>query len=540
MKEDYVSAKKTFIGIAIFTIVAVMITTIIINSSLTNNTRKNEENNTINKEKVIGTKNNQKYNQNDLKFVKTKIQDDGLEYTSIRISGLKNKNVENKINEDIEKEEQNLKQLILKSEIGEYDSKYLVEYENANFSNVLSLFICGSKYGSNFRNNLNEFRYLNYDLTTGDRLELEDLFLPGTNIDIYAQNSIYESLMKEKFSEKNIFFNPEYWEDGRCTYVMNEIDELEFIKEFNIYKSTPKVFYFTYSYVAITYGEDYDKTLYIDFKDCLNDVVIFDKYVTSESIFESDDIGIKNLYVCSDVAVADGSYALVDDVTSNFRIDARVTSLVEEGIVKSEKYASTFEEIKKDINNRKEEIREKAIKNNDKYYYLAMGISINNFIPKYYCTYSEKDINYENFYVYTEEVLYEIDKKDFDDWFEDKLISSCRFEGYYEDAEKYMNIALSDEEKNKCKIDRKYSSIAYSINSEKVYKDLTDLFKEDSNYLSIIDNVLQREAKLSTDQIANMIKNHEYQLTAYGVNFRNEETYTLIRYEEFSVDSMKL
>ena len=102
-----------------------------------------------------------------------------------------------------------------------------------------------------------------------------------------------------------------------------------------------------------------------------------------------------------------------------------------------------------------------------------------------------------------------------------------------------MNVTLSDDEKEKCKIDKKYDSVAYNVNSEKVYKNLEDLFKEDSNYLSIIDNVLQKEYNLSTDQVAEMIEKHEYQLSGYGVEFRNEEIFASVVYEKFSPDSIK-
>ena len=222
-------------------------------------------------------------------------------------------------------------------------------------------------------------------------------------------------------------------------------------------------------------------------------------------------------------------------MTSNFRIDARVYPVVNERILESQKYIETLEKLKQDIAGRKNDIKEIAKKNKDKYYYLTINVTINDFIPKYYCTYSEQDITYDEFYVYTEEDLYEVDKNDFSDWFENKLISA----NYYEMGAGYLNMLLSDDEKKKCKIERKYDSVAYNINSEKVYRNLEDLFKEDSNYLSVIDNVLQREYKLSTDQVAKMIKNHEYQLTNYAVEFRNEENIASVRYEEFSPESIK-
>lgn len=538
--DDKVSTNKIIISLIVFAIISITITAILIIQK-NNTSAPNQEitsgdvNIAVKHDKIIGTKINQKYNQNDLEIIETQMQEDGLEYVSIRISGLKNKEIENKINEDIAREEASLKENVLSNEMGEYDSRYLNEYVNANFSNVLSLALYGSKYGSNSRNQLNESRYLNYDLTTGNRLKLEDLFVPGADIDLYAQNSIYKELLHDTFSEKGVFFDPQYWESGECTYVVDEIDELKFIKEFNKYKTAPKDFYFFYNQISIIYGEDYDNYVYIRFKDCMDDLAIFDKFVTEEGIFERDDIGVKNLYVCSNATTGKGYYTFIDDVTSNFRIDARVYPVVNERILESQKYIETLEKLKQDIAGRKNDIKEIAKKNKDKYYYLTINVTINDFIPKYYCTYSEQDITYDEFYVYTEEDLYEVDKTDFSDWFENKLISA----NYYEMGAGYLNMLLSDDEKKKCKIERKYDSVAYNINSEKVYRNLEDLFKEDSNYLSVIDNVLQREYELSTDQVAKMIKNHEYQLTNYAVEFRNEENIASVRYEEFSPESIK-
>ena len=538
--DDKVSTNKIIISLIVFAIISITITAILIIQK-NNTSAPNQEitsgdvNIAVKHDKIIGTKINQKYNQNDLEIIETQMQEDGLEYVSIRISGLKNKEIENKINEDIAREEASLKENVLSNEMGEYDSRYLSEYVNANFSNVLSLALYGSKYGSNSRNQLNESRYLNYDLTTGNRLKLEDLFVPGADIDLYAQDSIYKELLYDAFSEKGVFFDPQYWESGECTYVMDEIDELKFIKEFNKYKTAPKDFCFSYNQISIVYGEDYDNYAYIRFKDCMDDLAIFDKFVTEEGIFERDDIGVKNLYVCSNATTGKGYYTFIDDVTSNFRIDARVYPVVNERILESQKYIETLEKLKQDIAGRKNDIKEIAKKNKDKYYYLTINVTINDFIPKYYCTYSEQDITYDEFYVYTEEDLYEVDKTDFSDWFENKLISA----NYYEMGAGYLNMLLSDDEKKKCKIERKYDSVAYNINSEKVYRNLEDLFKEDSNYLSVIDKVLQREYELSTDQVAKMIKNHEYQLTNYAVEFRNEENIASVRYEEFSPESIK-
>lgn len=547
MKKE-VDLKKFVIGIVAFIVIAVLVTAVMIftkNSLDTNYYGRNSGDNDItnssnvpntgNKDKVIGTKKNQKYNQNDLEFIKTQVVDGELEYESIRISGLKNKEIENKINADIIAVENELKQIVLENP-NEYDVKYLNEYVNASFSNVLSLAFYGSKYGSNNRNEVNEQRVLNFDLTTGNKLKLEDLFLPGADIDLYVQNSMYGSFLYNSFSESGVFFDPTYWESGECTYIMNEIDELEFIKEFNEYKNSKKDFCFTCSALQISYGDTFDKTAYIEYEKCLDDLVIFNKYATNESIFERDDIGVKNLYVCSDATNFD--YVLVDDVTSNFRIDARVLSTISVGLKEMKKYNETFENIKSDIENRKNEIEKMAKSNKDKFYYLCINVNIDSFMPKYYCTYSEQDITYDTFIVCTKEALYEVNKQDYDNWFEDKIISAACANNYFEGNDGYMNINLSESEKEKVKVTENASNIAYNAPTEKEIKNIEDLFKEDSDYLSVIDNTLQKDYGISTDEAANMIQNHKYLLTGYGISFNSSgDVRAFVDYDKFSADS---
>ena len=127
MKKE-VDLKKFVIGIVAFIVIAVLVTAVMIfakNSLDTNYYGRNSGDNDItnssnvpntgNKDKVIGTKKNQKYNQNDLEFIKTQVVDGELEYESIRISGLKNKEIENKINADIIAVENELKQIVLEN-----------------------------------------------------------------------------------------------------------------------------------------------------------------------------------------------------------------------------------------------------------------------------------------------------------------------------------------------------------------------------------------------------------------------------------------
>ena len=96
---------------------------------------------------------------------------------------------------------------------------------------------------------------LNYDLTTGNKIELADVFVPDTDIDLLAQNSIYKTQLYKTFSDKEMYFNMEYWENDKLKQPVNEINEKEFINEFLEYQNADKIFFVTYEGVGIDYGE---------------------------------------------------------------------------------------------------------------------------------------------------------------------------------------------------------------------------------------------------------------------------------------------
>lgn len=485
--DEKISAKKMISRLIIFMVVAVLVTTslIFIKNSSNNADIKNENKvdndvksgdkvNNESSDKVLGTKRTQKYNQNDLEFIRTQVQrNDGEHTISIRISGLKNKEIENKINEDIAREEKNVGTVIS-------------EGVSANFSNVLSLCIDGSECDN----------YLNYDLTTGNRLEIEDLFVPGASIDLYVKNAVSIYLQKEELEGELIEYDQKY-------------DELKYLEWVEKYNSSPKKFNFYYAGVTIWYGEGYKDSVTIDFKDHLENVVIFTKYVTQESIFERDDIGTKNLYVCKAEYIPNlygDVYYDIRYVTSNFRINARIACTTESAdiMMNQQVFVDYVEKLKQKINARKDEVQ-KIAQNSDKYYYLIM----NDFID--IAVYSDV------FSVYDREELYEVDKKDFDEWFDDRIVDrEERDHGYGY----YVGMDLSEAEEKACNLDRKSSYTLHVKNSDKVCEGLEGLFKDKTDYyISVIKDDLKAKFKLSEDEVNDVIEKWTYEIHSYGIDF---------------------
>lgn len=541
MKE--VSIKKLVVLLSSFIVIAVMITTALIMTNKAGSftdVSSGEEKNKSNHERVIGTKKNQKYNQNDLKIIYQDTNYEGLEYKTLRINGLKNKEIENKINKELEEIEDEIRKKLV-SASGEQENAYLSSNVNANYSNILSVTFYGSKSDSNYVPQINIEKFLNYDLTTGNKIKLEDLFLPGTDIDLYAQNDIYKQKLHDSFSKKNIFFNPDYWQSGELQYVLDEVDEIDFIKQYNKYKNSKKDFYLTTTGIGISYSKDGNYgDVYIKYMDCLDNLVVYTKFLTKESIFERDDIGLKDLYVCSSVVDQnDQSVYLIKDLATNLRIDARINVWTSEGYNELEFFKNTLAKLKAELIEKKEEYIKIANENKDKYYFVGIVYDINRYYPKTLLSSygEEKDIEEDKFIVYEQEKTYSVSMQDFSNWFEDKLIQNYTGNRYTLDYQLY--IPISDEEKAKCDIKEKTSSIIYNLARKTSTSDLSGIFEDEIDYTTPISDYLEKYYNIDREKVENMIKNHEYVIGAYAITFKSGDIDATVDYGNFKVSDFR-
>lgn len=541
MKE--VSIKKLVVLLSSFIVIAVMITTALIMTNKAGSftdVSSGEEKNKSNHERVIGTKKNQKYNQNDLKIIYQDTNYEGLEYKTLRINGLKNKEIENKINKELEEIEDEIRKKLV-SASGEQENAYLSSNVNANYSNILSVTFYGSKSDSKYVPQINIEKFLNYDLTTGNKIKLEDLFLPGTDIDLYAQNDIYKQKLHDSFSKKNIFFNPDYWQSGELQYVLDEVDEIDFIKQYNKYKNSKKDFYLTTTGIGISYSKDGNYgDVYIKYMDCLDNLVVYTKFLTKESIFERDDIGLKDLYVCSSVVDQnDQSVYLIKDLATNLRIDARINVWTSEGYNELEFFKNTLAKLKAELIEKKEEYIKIANENKDKYYFVGIVYDINRYYPKTLLSSygEEKDIEEDKFIVYEQEKTYSVSMQDFSNWFEDKLIQNYTGNRYTLDYQLY--IPISDEEKAKCDIKEKTSSIIYNLARKTSTSDLSGIFEDEIDYTTPISDYLEKYYNIDREKVENMIKNHEYAIGAYAITFKSGDIDATVDYGNFKVSDFR-
>ncbi len=331
--------KKLFFGVLTFAIISFSITGILItmknyknighinekdknnsgNISENNGHNSLNQNNDSDKEKTIdlyGT-----YDQNDLiiESKKEQIKFVASPISIPSISGLKNKEVENKINNDIKEHiVSKFNEDINKyTQVGHIDS-YVYTY--ANFANVISIKLSLS-YKENDQFKSEEILF-NYELVHGEKLEFEDLFVK--DVDMYeilrkalykmlASNDVNASLWSSSYYDKE----SGEWKIGIRDYeqeefILNEIQYIPEVTEHDVNKMIKsfmnredKKFYFTPTEICMEVQENTDKFYlkYVSTKmeDAADDIVIYNKYLTKESLYLNSDVGIKNVWTCADL-----------------------------------------------------------------------------------------------------------------------------------------------------------------------------------------------------------------------------------------------
>ena len=204
----------------------------------------------------------------------------------IQIDGLKNKSIQNNINERLK----NAAESLYKSNMG------VSTYVFANFCNILSVEISG------FDNNIT----LNIDLATGNDIKLEDLFLSSAPINSYLANALYKTLAWE---DSNTNSEDEYDLD------MSKVDTSEYEEKFlmlinNYNKQKDKLKYTISSnkisiyYLLTPNILDVEwlnnVSIEIDLTECIEEVAMYKKFLTAENIYENNSIGQKDIIVFTD------------------------------------------------------------------------------------------------------------------------------------------------------------------------------------------------------------------------------------------------
>lgn len=287
------TTKAKIIFVIIFSIICIIVTTLLIWYQKIEIGEKKEDNTdiklqTTNENEKIGLDLKGTYDQNDLKIVEKSITKEKIEIRYFQISGLKNKAVENKINNEIKDAALNC----YKEDVKNMDEVLNIQvsmWETSNFANTISFELSyAAKIDDKDDGLYQGIQGLNYDLNTGERITLDKLFTSNAPIEDILRKISYYNLLSTK-TEDNLAGELIVQDYGNI--------EDEIVQIINSYKNG-KLTEFTYTpmNINIFYGE---RQIVIDMKQYANYINIYNRYLSSESLYEKDNIGIKNIYTLS-------------------------------------------------------------------------------------------------------------------------------------------------------------------------------------------------------------------------------------------------
>lgn len=524
--------KKIIFGLIAFGIVCFAATGVLIykhNEEILAKDNNQENKSNGNKEEQEKTLDlNGTYNENDIIISENAEIFNSVEIQIPQISGLKNKDIETKVNNSIREK--------IYSSLKEYsDIEYMSFYTNANFSNVLSIICtCGLK------DDWKEI-YLNYELINGEELKLDDLLSKNTDIYTVVRKAFYRAAAGSAVRNEDIE-EPKYDPTTNTWYIYryewntstesSEKKKVEFVIDedevaqniANFINSSRKDFFFSSQGVYLkTYN------YFVNFTDIADNIVIYDKYLTDESLYERDDIGLKNLFTCafscSNVVKYQDYKMLGDNLFYDVAIKESDT-VIWNRINAAGVNEKMCELLKKKSYKKLEEYKELASKNPDKFYVVIIRplVSILDFENNAENTYfintqldiklaenqESKEVNmkqikeqyrYPNvsFYGSAGDYYYDYNNpakivSEPVEWYDLKTLEKIDIEKYYDENEEYrefLNNVI------KAKLAETYPTINCELEVESIKYDI----EKDKGYLECVVIVHFKENEYGVDNI---------------------------------------
>lgn len=410
------------------------------------------------------------YDANDL-LIQTVLapREDDLEINIPQIDGLKDLEVQEKINRDMFNRVGALLRDYPKASYGDF-------YVRGNFANVLSI---SYHIGDG---NRHEQIYLNYNLVTGERLELEDLFLTDADITQCVRRAFYDMLARE-----NMYDMEMDWESD----IVLSPDENQVYKLVKGYmESEEHSFMFTPSEISFYY-KNYVATLRM--VDEADQIAVYSRFLTEESIFARDDIGFKNAFTCAETQYYDAfrriEYGYLEP---NFWYDITIWNSYLENQLEEERlerYYAVEEKCMVLVEQTVEEYRELAKQNPDTFYMLF-------FKPSAYVYYSSDAERYTNIAQFsTNWEAFEMPMEVYETTYCDKLIDAYRYVYFAMAGGAYVEWNEEDD------VIREFidETKAYNYITGKELTELEDIFYKDSGYMDVIREVTRETLAWRTE-----------------------------------------
>lgn len=251
------------------------------------------------------------YDGNDLKIDKLYIDKDKYEdkYSYLKISGLRNSKIEDSINKI-------LYNTVLENINDKISS--INSYVNLNAFNILSI----SCYFNYLDDDMQiRKKYYNFDLTTGNEIRFNELFTNTANISGIIYDGVYNTL-STNISSEILYVDHEirgaeiFIETGEGTQWYNEnsninelkekrkklVDKLNNVDDDAVVASRRISNNNNISFCLTSYGikiDDEIGTILLSSKNNIKYFYYYEKYLTNNSIYKNNNIGLKNMFLTS-------------------------------------------------------------------------------------------------------------------------------------------------------------------------------------------------------------------------------------------------
>jgi len=456
------------------------------------------------------------YSQNDLEIKEETFRIDSFDedLQLIQISGLKNKKIEDKINQELKQKTKECANNWLKDKKGHENNVSFNSEVASNFANVLSVKVTFGGDGKE------KFIGLNYNLVTGEELKFSDLFNKNESLEAIVRQIFYKSSLHYNHDELDSiegdpgFMGEPYYDSEKGTWyaeyflgydeksdkAITEIREYVLAMDENEIEKYTKKFLsdenkqFCFSPAKLDIIQN-DRIASIYLKDISDCVVIYDKYLTENSIFEKDNIGAKSIITCSfeknfgklkETKYESNNLFYDISLFENFDTDFPVNDYAKQ---KNEEAITMLKE-------RLNEYKETAKNNPDKAYFLFLQTDISNGSYEYRTM--DQESGFYRFHTEANSLLIiELKEKVVECKLSEKenvlsQILDCyryynlNFWGsiynYLPDSSGYStSCEIKDFTFNK-KVDYKY----YDILRKEEYKKTLDIFIDDVDYLKVL------------------------------------------------------
>lgn len=574
--------KKILIFLILFAVIAVITTYVLIIAktyNLTNNTNlgvsevENSNRSNFKTVDLYGT-----FSTNGIETYEKKVDTNTFkdQINVIQINGLKNKRVEQKINNSIEKEVLKIVKEIEPEINAEYiDSLRVNCHLSANFSNVISISIYGEykipkeiieteEEEEYYNEDVTDYNYkyinngLNYNLIDGDKISIEDLFVNDSDVETAVRIALYKYWEEQEANDMDsgYFYDVHYdYDSGTWMGTQSRYDEdiEEWIDEVTEFKpklteneinkgikrffKTENNFYFDSNrlYLKIEKMNEYYNIFSISLADMADRLIIYDRYLTDENIYENDNIRIMSLITCT----AEEDYSKYKE--SKYESDNLFYDIdfITEQDYSNNPYEDIYNSLQEDTYKKAlekiDEYKELAENNPEKAYFVFVSFSVE-------CGSDWDETSYNNL------VSTNIGVKRIECDYEskqlilDEVLKHYRYYmmGYYRTIYNYLGTTLYDEnyENEIANIIEEKESHVFDVITGNEIKSVSEIFKDGIDYEQVLrDKMFQKwgdysyfldeynpnqvDYELEVNRISIILNGDSY----YGIDFEEIEEY---------------